>query len=395
MVESDRINSGNYDVFISYYSVTGRDFARYLKEGLRDFGINAFLDEADIPKSVEKETDEWRSFIDEIIRNSPSFFLIMTTGFNKRKEVLRELAIAFENKKRMHFFKHENSEPQDLTVELNGKSLDISKYEYVPFSHENELVRKAVASLLGKLKREEKSFGKNEAKSIASSQGGDFKRTTVPIVEVVVGPSQKGEDWLLPTRRNEHLISHFPHLSHRNEIIPRRELFECTPNEHLFLRLRKDGFLHVIQPLITDLKDIYYIDIIAQQVFEVLAYFMRVMRFLDYELEQSVLVILRNLGGKQATFTNQIFVIRQYRFANQPELEFSYEFSPKDGWKGLGQVFVRFFKDLCFELGCIEIEDSTIKKRVYERLCHMQELRTEYTGEVRLPRVDINDFGLC
>ena len=44
-----------YDVFISYYSKTGQDFARYLKNGLGDFSVNAFLDEEDIPKSIKKK----------------------------------------------------------------------------------------------------------------------------------------------------------------------------------------------------------------------------------------------------------------------------------------------------------------------------------------------------
>ena len=49
-----------YDVFISYYSGTGSDFAKYLKVKLNDFGINAFLDVEDIPKSVKKDSDEWK-----------------------------------------------------------------------------------------------------------------------------------------------------------------------------------------------------------------------------------------------------------------------------------------------------------------------------------------------
>lgn len=39
-----------YDVFISYYSKTGGDFAKFLKKGLLDFNVTAFLDEEDIQK---------------------------------------------------------------------------------------------------------------------------------------------------------------------------------------------------------------------------------------------------------------------------------------------------------------------------------------------------------
>jgi hypothetical protein len=395
MNESDNVELKNYDVFLSYYSVTGKDFVRYLKKGLKEFEINAFLDEVDIPKTVEKETDEWRLHIDESIKNSTNFFLVMTLGFNTRKEVLRELDLAFKNKKRMHFFKHENLASQDLTVELNGKSFDLSKYEYIPFTHENDLVRKAVASLLGKLKQEEKSYVKNEAENIIASQGTDFKRTTEPIVEIVAGPREVGEEWLLPTPENKYLVSCFPHFPNSCEIMARRKFFECSPNERLFLKLRTDGFLHVIQHLIPDRRDMYYIDIIAQKIFGVFAYLMRIMQFLDNKREQSVTIILRNLGGKGVIFTNQMFLERPYSFANQPEIKFSYEFLPADGWKGLGQIFIQIFKDLCLEAGCIDIAVSTIRQRVCNILHDMYELQTEYRGNVVLPRVDIDAFALC
>ena len=93
----------NFDVFISYYSKTGVDFARMLKQGLRDQNVSAFLDEQDIPKSIDMETDEFRNHIDNAIRQSKNFFLIMTVGFNKRKEVARELKMALGGHKKNIF----------------------------------------------------------------------------------------------------------------------------------------------------------------------------------------------------------------------------------------------------------------------------------------------------
>lgn len=183
----NRVNeTGNkgYDVFISYYSLTGKDFARCLKRGLKDFSINAFLDEEDIPKSVKTETDEWRSWIDRSLRNSSVFFLIMTAGFSTRQEVLRELKIAFQSKLKMYFLKHEDLIATDLSVKIDDKVIDLSRYEYVPFSNESDLLRKAVTSLLGKLGQEKKSFFRVEAKSMIASE--DFKNMSVSINGIVI-----------------------------------------------------------------------------------------------------------------------------------------------------------------------------------------------------------------
>ena len=42
----------------------------------------------------------------------------------------------------------------------------------------------------------------------------------------------------------------------------------------------------------------------------------------------------------------------------------------------------------------MDIEESTVKKRVFQILYFMRELQTEYRGTVIIPRININDFGL-
>ena len=68
----------DFDFFISYYSGTGANFAEYLWEHAKDFGRVGFLDQKNISKNVEKETDDWRSHIDRGIEKSKNFNLIMT-----------------------------------------------------------------------------------------------------------------------------------------------------------------------------------------------------------------------------------------------------------------------------------------------------------------------------
>jgi hypothetical protein len=106
-----------------------------------------------------------------------------------------------------------------------------------------------------------------------------------------------------------------------------------------------------------------------------------------------MLIIMRNMGGKEVAFANT-FSHWTYSFANQPETKFSFGFSPKGDWKEMAKVLLKIFKELCTEMGCMDIEESIIKKRVLAILYNMRELHTEYRGAVILPRVNINDFGL-
>jgi hypothetical protein len=140
----------DYDFFISYYSGTGSVFAKYLKEHAKHFGRNAFLDNENIHKDVKEETDEWRSQIDQAIKKSKNFVLIMTLGFRERHEIKRELEKAFDNKINVLFFKKEDLDKQELIMRIDNKTTDFSKYEYTPFTNECDLLEKVEETLRGK-----------------------------------------------------------------------------------------------------------------------------------------------------------------------------------------------------------------------------------------------------
>jgi len=123
--KKENLNEGKvakYDLFISYYSGTGIDFAKSLRAKLRDFGINAFLDVENIPKSIKCDTDEWRTQIDRAILNSQKFVLLMTLGFNTRNEILREIKVAKDNKIERIHFKHSSLKNADLLMKLGMRS---------------------------------------------------------------------------------------------------------------------------------------------------------------------------------------------------------------------------------------------------------------------------------
>jgi hypothetical protein len=382
----------SYDFFISYYSGTGFVFAKYLKEHAKDFGRNAFLDKEDIDKNIKEETDEWRSQIDQAIEKSKNLVLIMTLGFKERNEIKRELKKAFDNGINALLFKKEDLDAQELIMRIDNETIDFSKKEYTSFTDECDLLAKLEETLRGKQKPQKPSSFKNEADRLISFEGLEIKQTNKPLLEVVVGAKDNSEDWLVQSPENKYLVSHFPYSC---EVTARREFFECETKGRFFLKVSTNGFFHAVIPMLNDDRkpDLYYVDLIARQIYEILMYCVRIMKFRNLENEQSMLIILRNMGGKEVTFANT-FSHWTYSFANQPQTKFLFGFSPKDDWKKIAKVLLDIFKELCTEMGCINIEEPVIKKRVFEILRYMSELHTEYRGEVIIPRININDFGL-
>ena len=387
---TNNCRNNTYEVFISYYRKTGKDFAQCLKEGLKDANITSFRDEEDIPQSIKEESDEFRTFIDKALANSKNFFLIMTIGFNVRQEVLRELKNALQSKKQIYLFRHEDIGYQDLKVIIDGNFVDLSKYEITSFKNENDLIRKGLGSLYKRVSTPSESYFLKEAKSRILSQGQEFKNNNSPMVEIVLGSTNPDVDWLFPTKEDSFLISH---LSYDCNVTCRRKFFECDTRGKYFLQVEANGFFHTILPS-TEERGSYYIDILAKDIYDVLAYVTRIYEFKNHKTPISILIILRNFNSKPIFFLNGSSYFK-FSFANQNETEFFFEFDPAQSWKGLGELFIKIFKELCTEMGCIDIEESTVKKRVFNIVYHFMEgLRIEYRGPVILPMVDINLFGV-
>jgi hypothetical protein len=392
MSQTTENNNESYDFFISYYSGTGFVFAKYLKEHAKDFGRNAFLDNEDIDRNIKEETDEWRSQIDQAIKKSKNVVLIMTLGFKERQEIRRELKKAFDNGINVLLFKKEDLDTQELIMRTDKETIDFSRKEYTSFINECDLLDKVEKALRGKLKPQEPSLFKNEADKLIATEGLEIRQASKPLLEVIVGTRDSIEDWLVPSPETKCLVSHFPYSC---EVTARRDFFEFKTEGRFFLKVSANGFFQVILPLLNDDRrpDLYEVDIIAYQIFEILMYCVRIMKTRNLDSEQSMLIILRNMGGKEVAFADA-FSHYTYSFANQPETRFSCGFNPKDDWKEIANVLLGIFKELCTEMGCMDIKESIVKKRVLKILCDMSELRTEYQGIVTVPRINISDFGL-
>lgn len=136
-----------YDVFISYYRKTAGDYAEFLRSGLLDQQITPFMDIYDMPKIVKDLTSEWRIFRDGSILNSDKFLLIMTQGFRKSPEVIKEIKLANDNGIELIFFKDYRLPFESLKIEVGGKETDLSKVNINIFVTKEDLLRQSLLLL--------------------------------------------------------------------------------------------------------------------------------------------------------------------------------------------------------------------------------------------------------
>jgi hypothetical protein len=142
------------DFFISYYSGTGATFAKYLKKHSKDIGnLTAFLDKEDLPKNVNEESKDFHRHIDNGIKNSKNFVLIMTLRFNERPEVIREFVMAREFKIPIFLFKQTNLNSEDLRTFHEGEPIDFSSMQYSEFKDECDLLTKVDEAINQKQKK--------------------------------------------------------------------------------------------------------------------------------------------------------------------------------------------------------------------------------------------------
>lgn len=387
-------NAIKYDLFISYYSGTGIDFAKYLKAKLKDFGISAFLDKEDIPKSVKFDSDEWRKIIDEAILNSHKFFLLMTLGFNLRSEVLRELKLAIDNHIERIHFKHVNLSDKDLIVKIGDEILDLSKFQYTDFDDEPDLLRKLGAELLGReYAYTKKSVFMKTTQRIINSEGSTARFKDRPIIEVVIGSSDEAIEWFPITPENRKIVGMSPIRC--SGITPRRKFFECESESEEFFRIHTNGFFHFIAPIIYNTeKNFGWIDVVIRQILEMFSYSIRVMKLKEINADQTIYVILRNIANFEVTFDNSPWH-RRYNFCSEsPEVEFVYHLNPTDDWSEIRKTFVKIFRDLCTEVGEIDITDITINRKLYNILKRLEHIHMEYrNNNVIMPRIKMEKFG--
>jgi hypothetical protein len=131
-----------FDVFICHKKSSGKDFAEHLKAGLEELGYHAFLDSKDIPKTTDGKT-EWIQIRDNALKESKTFILLITPGFDLSQEVKSELKLArAQGDKQFIYFRHRDL-GRKIIVDLDSEKVDLGRQEQVSFETKEELLRLA------------------------------------------------------------------------------------------------------------------------------------------------------------------------------------------------------------------------------------------------------------
>lgn len=134
-----------YRVFICYKQSTAEDYALSLRMGLEEFQISAFLDIKDIPKTF-KGTDKWWEYRDQAIRDCSIFLMIVTRGFERSREIKKEITLALDEKREFMCLRRRNL-TTDMPIDLMKKHINLEDYQQIPFETSAELLRSVLDNL--------------------------------------------------------------------------------------------------------------------------------------------------------------------------------------------------------------------------------------------------------
>jgi hypothetical protein len=133
----------HYRFFICYVHDTGGDFARHLKQSFKKRDISAFLDDDDIPKDCVKQS-EWRKHRDNALRDSKSVLFIVTEGFEKSPEVIKEVSWTLEKGKSFKIFRHIDLSPE-IVFDSGNEQKNLGRYYQTSFETKEELTREVLS----------------------------------------------------------------------------------------------------------------------------------------------------------------------------------------------------------------------------------------------------------
>lgn len=373
-----------YMVAISYYQKTGQKIARHLKKGLEDVGIKTFLDD-DIPSSVKFDSDEWRERVDKAILESTKTVLIMTFGFNTRKEVIRELYYAWNNNKEVILCKDNNLPPNNMIIEKDGKETNLDDLNYVSFEDEEELLRKIGGIMFGHETLIKYDY-KQKINNIISQQGRVWINGEHPLLEVIMVPKYKSDN-LLEIPENIDLVNIAPWFRHGVSVT--RELYYGDTLDNEDFQVYANGETYYNYLFVLDARD-HYADNMIKEIYHNIFFITRILKKKNIVKEYIIQFNLYNMKGYPFYFTEHF---REYFYLPpKHKNSFEYSFNTGDDWEQFKPLFYRIYKDIITDFGITGFDEKTIHKRNYNILKNSIFLYTHFPKQ-SITAVKIEAFG--
>jgi hypothetical protein len=130
----------SFEVFICYKELTGGPFAEKLREGLKEYGIKAFVAHMDIPAKY-KFHEEWNEIRDQAIRECKTFVMIVTWLFESSPEIINEINLVKQYKDKDIMVFRRKQQSHDISIDLgNDILLALKNKEQIPFYDSADLI---------------------------------------------------------------------------------------------------------------------------------------------------------------------------------------------------------------------------------------------------------------
>jgi hypothetical protein len=183
-----------FEIFICHKKSSGKDFADHLKAGLEELGYHTFLDSKDIPKMTNGK-EEWVEIRNQALRESQTFILIITPGFDLSQEVKNELRLArATGNKKFLYFRHRDL-GRKIIVDLENEKVDLGRQEQVSFESKEELLRLAhgILSKEAGISPQKLPLLKNGKGQMSKPSSGEL-----PLVTATIGEPKTVKDNKVP-----------------------------------------------------------------------------------------------------------------------------------------------------------------------------------------------------
>lgn len=380
-------------IAISYYQKTGQKIAKHLKKGLEDVGIKTFLDIDDIPSSVKADSDKWREHVDKAILESTKTILIMTFGFNTRKEVIRELYHAWDNNKDVILCRDINLPSDSMLIKKDGKEINLGEMQNEYFEDEEELLR-----IIGRIILGHETVIKYDYKSkinwLISKHGDVWKSGEHPLVsgeypllEVVMVPEYKSDNLLEVIPENVDLVNIAPWFRHGASVTREHYCGDTMDNEDFEVYVNGETYYNYL--FVLDSRD-HYVDNMIREIYDNIFFITRILKKKNIVKEYIIQFNLYNMKGYPFYFTTTFRA--SYYLPPKYKNSFEYSFNTGDDWEQFKPLFYRIYKDIITDFGIIRLDERTIDKRNYNILKTSSFLYTRFP-KIGIPAVKVEEFG--
>ena len=358
-------------VFMPFEKELEEVYVRGIKETLEGLGWTC-------NRSDEKfDTPE---IVCTICKNAQEASLILADLTGRNPNVFLEIGLAFGLEKYVVFL---SQTPEDIPFDT--KTFRTIIYDPHKLSDLKGKIRSFVRSI--------KIPPKLPKESIFESRCAKLKRVagvpSRPLMEIFIGSTRETKEWLPKTRENLDLMGCIPERFKNERVVARRKHFEFkSRSPEIFARMYYDGFFHCVLPWweVDPKTKRYHLFWIVHDVAEPLYFLARVMKNKGVKTEQALKLDLHGIAGLEVIpfgGDRPFFPIRGYSFSfseDQDSISYQKTFNPKERWVSFFNLLCEIFKDICIELGVIDIKDERVAQSVKEIVGLMRSLRTTYSG---------------